>query len=285
MNSMTGYGSYELHDDDKVITVEVRTLNARYLEISFFLPPGLRSLENNIRTQVKHFFSRGKIEIFVKWKMYNFPVDMHMNKHIFNELNTIHQSYSQYLEKISFSLLLEVGALSIDFRTEDKMHAFVLQAVEIALKNCQQRRMEEGEALFRELNSLNKKLQELLSQLRENIPDVMDDLKDKLLKRYQDISEQLSHIDFDTNKMYTEIANYIIKLSVQEELLRLHEHAHHFSSSLKEKDGKYLDFLCQEMNREVNTMLAKIPSASLQLHIISMKQLIEDMREQVRNVE
>src|SRR3989338_2050572 len=290
MRSMTGYASEEAHIGPDRITIEVKTLNNRYLELKFRSSPEYSFLEPKILKELKSFFSRGSIEM-------SLFRETRLDKTSFPSLNTpLISYYFKTLRHLKKKFLLK-GDIHVRHLISmpniwNYKHSFsrelefkkLFPILQTCFKKVNLMREKEGNALqkmiLRDIKRLEKKIiglsfyKETLSQKHE------ERLKERMTKL---LGEQ----KLDDQRLCQEIAYLMDKADVGEELQRLSSHLKHFRSVLHEKGaiGKKLDFVIQEMNREINTVGSKIQDLKLTQEVIECKSLLEKMREQVQNVE
>jgi uncharacterized protein (TIGR00255 family) len=295
--SMTGFGEARYPGDDRVLSVEVRTVNNRYLKVSVRGSEPYPMLEPDLEKVVRKFVRRGTVTIHVRCERRYRTSDC--------SINTV--ALSSYLEQIrraceeagqsnlmaslaSQALTLpgvvpEPGGLS--GRPADDEYAAVEQTLETALKKLQQMRQQEGQAMADELISHRHHIAEHVAQIKEHIPQLMDQFRTRLRDR---VSQALAehNVSIRPEDMIREVAIFAERADVAEEVMRLGSHLDQFESIVrKESDGpgRKLEFLVQEMGREANTIGSKAGDVLISRHVVEIKASLEKVRELVQNVE
>lgn len=289
--SMTGFGSCEVAASEYKITVELKSVNHRYCDVSIKMPKKLNFFENTIRTQIKKFASRGKIDIFISYEDYT------EGKLQITYNSDIAASYLDGMAKISDDFVLEnhvdayqVACFPEVFKVEDqqldeeKIQSLIAKALDGAGAKFVANREAEGERLKADLL---KKLDELLnsvSEIEARSPQILEEHREKLMTK---IRELLGDRNIEENILVSELVVFADKICVDEEAVRLHSHVINMKDTLNETDsiGRKLDFIAQEMNREANTILSKANDLEISNHAINLKTLIEKIREQIQNIE
>lgn len=291
INSMTGFGRYEAVRAKMKITVEMKAVNHRYLDISIKIPKKLSNFESTIRTVLKEYIQRGKIDVFVTYED-----DSETNCSLqYNE--TLAAEYLKYLQQMSDTFQLKnditVRTLSAfpDIFTmqetdtdETELEAVLLEAVHGAAARFVDSRRKEGENLK---NDLIGKLNEMLSHVQfieEHSPQIIAQYHEKLKAK---VKELLEDKQLDDNRIAAEVTIYADKICVDEETVRLRSHIEAVKKELLSGGsvGRKLDFIAQEMNREANTILSKASDLAVSDTGIELKTSIEKVREQIQNIE
>jgi uncharacterized protein (TIGR00255 family) len=286
-NSMTAFARKEKQAEWGQAAWELRSVNHRYLEIVLSLPEPFSYLEPLIRKQLQTCLQRGRIEAKLRYKSYN---NKSMSIEIDEELaQSLIGAYTKIANMAHTSTSLNPGEL-LRWPQLLKFPELTYEAIQPELMTlftetldyfCQVR-LTEGKAIFELLNQRLIKLNELIHQIRAQLPGILNLQREKLLARLHDIKTSL-----DPNRLEQEMLLFAQKTDVAEELDRLQIHLHEFKNLLlkKQAQGKQLDFLLQELNREANTLASKSLNAELTLSAVNIKVLIEEMREQVQNIE
>ncbi|WP_175988894.1 YicC/YloC family endoribonuclease [Bacillus sp. Marseille-Q1617] len=288
--SMTGFGRSKLDSELHTITVEMKSVNHRYHECYIRLPRQLLKLEEKIKKQVSEFIKRGKVDIFIT---INGDGLVHRNLHI--DWKLIRDYYQLVHEvKNSFSLKGDVELNQLLSREEfitieemeeenEELEQLVLDAVILAARELKEMRMQEGKALEEDLNAHLNHFEQKVSELNSFAPNVVTEYRERLKKKMLEYSEGA----IDEPRLLNEVAIMADKSDITEELTRLKSHFHYFHStlSLNEPVGRKLDFLIQEMNREVNTIGSKANDSNITASVVELKSTLEKLREQVQNVE
>lgn len=288
---MTGFGRGEAADDLRKITIEVRSVNHRYLDMNIKLPRKLSALETLIRTNVKSRISRGKVDVFV---LYEETKDasgvLHYN-------STLAQMYMDNLQRMSkeFSIPCEITAEGLARfpdvfemteveEDEHVLESLLQEALSKALDAFVDNRTQEGARLAEDLLAKMDEMSAYVSILEKRSPEIITEYREKLLQK---VSDLLGDAQIDEGRIATEVVLYADKICIDEEMVRLRSHVDETRTMLSSGDevGRKLDFIAQEMNREANTILSKSTDVEIAQIGISLKTLIEKVREQIQNLE
>ena len=288
MNSMTGYGYRSVSRDDYQIEIEIKGYNNRYLEIASYINSSLSSYEGYITSQVKKVARRGKIELSVKLKVFESEAQVHLDEALFRQYLAAFrraEEISSLHLNVDASALLEIEDL---FSTSCQKNAEVYkdaldEALEGALHDFSLSRSREGEETKKDLYRLGRSFEEANDRIGRSVLEYEDYFRKLLIEKYEELDLSSR---YDETKLLQEIGALLVKYSINEEQNRLKTHIKEYFKLLEscEPVGKKLDFLCQEMNREVNTTASKSQNVS-NLLVVSMKDDIENIREQIRNIE
>jgi uncharacterized protein (TIGR00255 family) len=291
IKSMTGYGKGEAVSELGTFTVEIRSVNHRYCEVSVRMPRGFMALENEVKRAASALLKRGKIDIFVQWEEASggdtMPqVDVALARGYFAEFNRLSGELG-LLGQVPLSLVVSQkgvvreGSSAVD---EDACRDQLMSAVQAALGAIDAMRKREGEALAADLAARRREVAGWVEVIRERSPQVVVEYRQKLRLRLEQL---LEGTEMDEARLAQEVALMADRCDVTEELVRLSSHFTQFDEALKlaEPVGRKLDFLMQEMNREVNTIGSKSSDAEITTLVIRIKAEMEKMREQVQNVE
>ena len=291
IKSMTGFGRAEEITKERKITVEVKSVNHRYLELSIKLPRKLVFLEGAIRNLMKTYMQRGKVDVFITYEDYTLSCGtLKYNKELAGE-------YLAYIRQMAEEFGLEndvkAGVLSRypDVLTmeeqsvdEDALWAVLEAPLREACEKFAQSRAREGENLKNDLIAKLDALDEKVSQVEARSPEVVDSYREKLEAK---VHELLEDSQIEDSRIAAEVVLFSDKICNDEETVRLHSHIQGMKKMLEEKEGigRKLDFMAQEMNREANTILSKSSDLIISNIAIDLKTEIEKIREQVQNVE
>ncbi len=292
MLSMTGYGRAGIENSSYRISVEIKTVNHRYCDFAIKLPKKLLALEDKVRSFVQEKISRGRVEIYVKCEeisklSYTVTPDFAVLDQYNNAFNDIVQRY-ELRDRPNLSLFFrcqDAFDIKYDPADEDAVWVLLEQALEQALYSVLDMRKTEGDHL--KLDIINY-LEEIKSNLEEVIkyaPEISKKYQEKMLDRIESLLDESMEVDHD--KIAHEIAIFADKTAIDEEIVRLNAHINQFEETMlsKEPIGRKLDFIIQEMNREVNTIGSKSPDFDISEKVIDMKSIIEKIREQIQNLE
>ena len=289
---MTGFGRGAVTEANFNVSVELKTVNNRFLDLNLRLSQELQSLEATIKKLISSRLSRGRVEVFINYERTS-EIQYELNRPLIS-------GYLSALKEMQeeFSLTGEpdlnfIARLPNVFQTkkEDLSEDFVRgveQAFQTALDELETMRETEGESLKTELNSRLSEIENRLSPIESESVSVADEYRQKLTKRLTEmLAKADAQIELDQSRLAQEVAYLSDRSDISEELTRLKSHIEQFRSIMDdEKDvGKRLDFLTQELNREANTILSKSNNLTVKENGLAIKSEIEKMREQVQNVE
>lgn len=291
LKSMTGFGRCELYEDGKKITVEMKSVNHRYCEISLRMPKKLNYFETGIRTLIKKYASRGKIDVFISYE------DEAEGTESVKYNREIAAAYVKYMKQMAeeFGLSGDISVSSLarmqDVLTseepameEEKLWNLVERAVNGACEKFVAARLAEGEQLRQDIFEKLDGMLSWVSFIEERSPQIVEEYRSKLLAK---ITEVLGDTRIDETVLATELVIYADKVCVDEETVRLRAHIQSMKDTLTAavNIGRKLDFIAQEMNREANTILSKANDLEISNVAISLKTEIEKIREQIQNIE
>ena len=288
IQSMTGFGKSEVTIDELQINVEVKSLNSKFLDLSLKLPSAFKNLDLSVRSFVKEYLKRGKIEVMIHYEKKEASKKIIINKdqliNYYNQLSEVSNELKLKIDSdlIGYALKLPEVIQHKKDTIEEDSNGEILNAVKEACKDLNSFRKKEGNALNKELikyvNSILENLKEINQYEKERLPKVRDKLK-------KAIDELNLKSQVDEKRLEQELIFYSEKLDLTEEKVRLKEHCNHFIDSTKElNSGKKLGFISQEMGREINTLGSKANNISIQKIVVSMKDELEKIKEQVLNV-
>ena len=291
ITSMTGYGKGEAQVDSAVLTVEIKTVNHRYADITVKLPRALMAFENEIRRQAGQVLRRGKIDIFVNFgQAEETSVVPVLNRPL---AVAYHELFTQLRNDLGLS-----GGVSLELITSQKdviqlreaeissesLRDCLQQALSRALEQVAGMRRNEGEATADDLRERLAQLEALLAEVEQRAPLIPREWQGKLQERLSRLQQSL---EWDPQRVAQELAIYADRCDISEELARFRSHLAQFRALFDDAEpvGRRMDFLVQELNREVNTMGSKSNDAGLTRAVVAMKAELEKIREQVQNVE
>jgi uncharacterized protein (TIGR00255 family) len=295
MKSMTGYACSEVQDADFSLAVEIRGYNSRYLEIFVNLPPWLSSLENEIREYIASRCVRGKIEAVIRLKEHNAPVRVLVNHAAAaayaDAINTLAQTLG-IDERPSLSTILGMEGVLETEKLRDAINApgagtpyrdIIEPALKAAADTFDAERVREGKHTQDDILSHIAVIEASLKTVASYAPQIESSIKENIRNRF---AEALGN-QVDENRVLAETALLLMKYTISEELSRLSAHLAEFRAEADRNPspGKKLDFLCQEINREINTIGSKTPILEVSRAVVDMKDALENVREQLRNIE
>ncbi|HHT62806.1 MAG: YicC/YloC family endoribonuclease [Bacillota bacterium] len=291
VKSMTGYGRGESFSSDKKVTVEAKSVNHRFLEIVVRMPKQLLPLEDRLKKVVQAKIARGRVDIFLtleetESKKRLVKVDKELSLAYYNALRELAET-CHIPEKFDLEYLSQLpGVLNIEDEEEDleAVWPLVQEGVEKAIQDLVTMRTAEGEKLADDLKKRKDIISGYVVLIKERSPFVVQEYQEKLTQR---VKELLGEIELDESKLANEVAFFADRASISEELVRLNSHLDQMSDMLSgdEAVGRKLDFLVQEMNREINTIGSKANELIIARYVVEVKSELEKVREQVQNLE
>jgi uncharacterized protein (TIGR00255 family) len=285
--SMTAFAVCEVKTGRYTLRWEIRALNSRYLDLVLRLPEDLRSLEPEIRQLANQGLTRGKVEAWLRLEpLPEASPTLEVNKPLANALIRALGELESLLRIPATVSLLDLarwpGVLAMPGLSAEELREGVLAGFKAALEQLVAMRKQEGERLAELLIQYCAKLREQVRKARALVPLELEKMREKLIARIEELK-----VKPDSERLEQELVYLAQKLDVSEELDRLAAHVDEIERLLRQDQavGRRLDFLCQEMNREANTLAAKAASGALTQCAIESKVLIEQIREQVQNLE
>ena len=291
IKSMTGYGRAVGEFADKQITVEIRSVNNRFLDCSVKLPRLYSFAEESVKQNVKQHVTRGKVDVFVTVNLtQDTSVSVCLNRSVLEGyLNAMRQIAADYdvrddISVNALSRLPDVFTVEKAEADEDLLKSQLLSVVNEALSRYDEMRATEGEALAKDLQAKTEAIREMVGFVEARSPASVQEYRDKLLVRIQEV---LSSTAIDEARILTEAAIFADKVAVDEETVRLRSHLTQLDAMLRASEpiGRKLDFLMQEINRETNTIGSKCSDLQLAQTVVNMKAELEKIREQIQNIE
>ncbi|MCL2765039.1 MAG: YicC family protein [Treponema sp.] len=288
MISMTGYAYREKTGQDLSVSAEIKGLNNRYLEIYVNLPPWLSMYEANIREKISSCCGRGKAEVFIRVREHNVPVNININKNAARAYYDALKKLSKELgikEKIGLASLLGMeSVIEIEKNRDAERYWQEIQPLldEAITAFCQERERE-GKHTEEDILSHLGIIESSLKNISAFAPVIESTLKENIKMRF---TELLGN-QVDENRVIAETASLLLKYTISEEISRLASHLAEFRAETQKnkRPGKKLDFLCQEINREINTIGSKSAIIEVSSEVLRMKETLENIREQLRNIE
>ena len=292
MKSMTGYGRGTADGDDFSVSVDLKTVNNRFLDVHLRLNNELSALEPAIKKQINSRLSRGRVDVNInleKTAQTSYELNRPLIAGYVNALREM-QSEFEIAGELDINLLARLPGALQPARNglSDDMVAGIDKALNTALEELEQMRAVEGEALRLEMSERIEKIQSLVPTIEDAAAGLVDAYRARLQKR---IGELLSRngqlVEIDPARLAQEVAYLSDRSDVSEEMVRLRSHLSQFSDALNStaETGKMLDFLLQELNREANTTLSKSTDLGIKEAALAIKAEVEKLREQVQNVE
>lgn len=292
IKSMTGFGRCEVQDESRKFTVEMKSVNHRYLDANIRMPKKLNFFETAIRSLLKQSVQRGKVDIFITYE------DLSEQQVSLKYNEVLAAEYLSYFEKMQEKFSLEndirVSTLSrypevltmeeqaVD---EEELWKGLKKALDGAIRQFVETRTSEGEHLREDLIEKLDNMLKLVSCIEERSPQIIAEYRDKLETK---VKELLADTQIEDSRIAAEVVIFADKICTDEEVVRLKSHIVHMKETLVSDDsgiGRKLDFIAQEMNREANTILSKANDLEISNIGIELKTEIEKVREQIQNIE
>ena len=291
LKSMTGYGRASLEEEGLELTFELKSVNNRYLDTSVRLPRAFLYLEEKIKKEIARHTTRGKIDAFLtvnvlEDNMTQVTVNYPLFESYLKAFREVQERYGlrDDIAVSAITKLPDVVGTRNDGDNEEKMTALLLKVMSEALEAYDKMRAAEGEKLYEDLSSKLDRIEEIKNKINELSPESVKAYEQRLRKR---IEELLENTSIDENRLLTEVAIFADKVAVDEEITRLGSHIAQFRGimSANAPAGRKLDFLTQELNREINTIGSKCSELEITRLVVEAKSEIEKIREQIQNLE
>ena len=291
IKSMTGFGRFETTGRDRKFTVEMKSVNHRYLDVTIKMPKKLNFFEAAIRSELKKYISRGKVDLFISYEDFSGS-----SATVFYH-REVAEEYLRYLRQMAQDFGLDddirVSTLSkypevftMEEQTGDEQELWkeLQRAIDGAAQMFVNARVEEGGRLRQDLLKKLDAMQELVDFVSRRSPQIIRQYREKLEEKVRELLEDVS---VDEDRLLTEVTIFADKVCVDEEVVRLRSHIETTKNTLLEGGsiGRKLDFIAQEMNREANTILSKANDLEISNCAIELKTEIEKIREQIQNIE
>ena len=281
IKSMTGFGRCEVQKDSRKFTVEMKSVNHRYLDVNIRMPKKLNFFETAIRNLLKSYANRGKVDIFITYEdLSQAQVAVKYNAALAGEyLKYLKQMEEEFglendIRVSTLSRYPEVFTMEEQSEDEEELWNGLKEALEGAFTQFVQTRETEGENLKRDILAKLDNLSELTGHIEERSPQIITEYRAKLEEK---MKELLADTQIEESRIAAEVILFADKICTDEEIVRLKSHISHMRNTLDEKDeiGRKLDFIAQEMNREANTILSKANEIEVSDYAISLKTEIE----------
>lgn len=293
IKSMTGFGRAASEEGkDKVFSIEIKSVNHRYLDINIRMPKSMFSLEEKIRRKVKESLNRGKVDIFINYKNYAksdsvAKVNLDFAKTYVGALTSLKEAFPDIKDDLSLSLISKHPDIILIEEKEENLDAVwseIESLLSESLNGLLTMRRFEGNKLKEDIISKTHDIEKLVKIIEENADTLVGNYKLKLEERIKDL---VSAVQVDEGRIAMEVAIFADKVAVDEEITRLNSHINHLRETLEisEPIGRKLDFIMQEMNREANTIASKSTDLNITNKVIDIKNILEKIREQVQNIE
>ena len=287
--SMTGYGAGTAETADYRVTVEIKAVNQRFLEIMPHMPRAFSAWENDLRDLIRTRAARGKLDVYVNFeerseKKYAVHVNEELARAYYTALSRVARAVDAPLHDGVRMAAAYEGVITVSEDADiSGAHTVFLEAAGQALAALDQMRCAEGAHIVRDFERRLRRLEELRLRIKEIAPQIVADYRAHLAE----VLTEFKDVAADETRIVQEAALYADRVNTTEELVRLASHFAQFRTILAEEEpaGRRLDFLLQEINRETNTIGSKVNNAAAQQLVVAMKNEVEKLREQVQNLE
>ncbi len=291
IKSMTGFGRCEVSEGDRKITVEMKSVNHRYLDVSMKMPKKLNFFDSTVRAVLKGYIQRGKVDVYISYE------DLSEGSAALMYHQGIAAQYVEYFRQMEEQFGLkndmqvsvlarcpEVLVMEEQQEDEKEIRPLLERAVHGACEKFVETRIHEGEALKDDLMQKLDEILEIALFVEERFPKLLAEYRQRLETK---VRELFADAQIDENRLMTEVTIFADKICVDEEIVRLKSHVEAMKEALQTGGGvgRKLDFIAQEMNREANTTLSKANDLEVSNRAIDLKTLIEKVREQIQNIE
>lgn len=288
MKSMTGYAYQEFQNDEVQLLVEVKSYNNRYLDMTLNIPAFLNPLEPEIRSLIKGTVLRGHVDVTIRLRRLSIDSELYVDKDAVLKYKQSFQEIAQIAdidETLRLSHFMHLDDIIKPVKNQDieKYAEIIIPMLQEVTGEHEETRRKEGELTRKDIVTQLTDFRQSLEDVKNSAMLLEDRIKTTLLEKF----EELLGKDYDENRFMSEVAVLMVKYSVNEEIQRIESHLHQFEAFLEEKNavGKKIDFLCQELNREINTLASKSSMVEVNQAVVVMKDRLENIREQLRNVE
>lgn len=290
--SMTGFGRGEYKNDNYHFIVECRTINHKYVDINVRLPRKISFLEDKIRSIVKDYVKRGRVDLYIKLDLIgsedvNLKFDEKLASQYVNILNNIKSTFDLNDDITVMNIAKFPDIIKCEEKEEDAdlLWGMLKLALAESLKNLKEMRCEEGIKLSNDIDTRCDLLKDYIEDIEKYSYNVVNEYKEKLNSRIAEILENPSLID--ENRLAQEVAIYADKCSITEEIVRFKSHITQLKKAIHKDEsiGRKIDFLIQEMNRETNTIGSKSSDLNITNLVVEIKSELEKIREQIQNIE
>ena len=289
MTSMTGYGYNEMNYETAIVSVEIKSVNSRFLDLNINLPPFLNSIESYFRNKISQNITRGKVDVFIRVKELESDAqiyaDTKMAKSYYDAIKEVAIATGYDEKSIPLSLILEQNGVLNSNKSYDveKYQSMIDPIFDNALNQFVKDANREGENLLVDLKSKLLELETCADFFKKWQPKMENVFKEIITAKFNDLLKD----NVDENRIMTEVAAMLVKYTINEEIVRLQSHIKAMKDELENNPypGKKIDFICQEMNREINTIGSKNQFSEVGAMVICAKDALENIREQSKNIE
>ena len=288
MISMTGYGYNEVSYETTIVSVEIKSVNSRFLDLTINLPPFLNPIESYFRTKLSQKITRGKVDVYIRVKELQSDAQIYADtkiaKSYYEAIKEVAIATGYDEKSIPLSLILEQNGVLNNNKSYDveKYKEMIEPIFESSLNKFVQDATREGENLLIDLKQKLSDLEVCANFFKEWQPKMESIFKEQITTKFKDLLQD----NVDENRIMTEVAAMLVKYTINEEIVRLQSHIKAMKDELENNPypGKKIDFICQEMNREINTIGSKNQFAEVGAMVIKAKDSLENIREQSKNI-
>ncbi|KXG10492.1 hypothetical protein AT864_01083 [Anoxybacillus sp. P3H1B] len=287
---MTGFGRSKTTNGSMGVTVEVKSVNHRFCEISVRMPRQLFIFEDKIKKVISQYVHRGRVEVFIAiegegWTNRKLQVDWQLMSDYYEQLKEANHRFSLH-DSITLSHLFQlegVAEIIEEGAGNEEIEHLLISAVNEAAQQLKTMREKEGKALLSDVQEQLATLKQCVQNVQHLAPEAIEQYRERLTKRMKELVQG----DVDEARLLTEVAIFAEKTDINEELKRIRSHIEQFVQTLHHQEpiGRKLDFLIQELNREVNTIGSKANDSRIAVQVVEMKSALEKVKEQVQNIE
>ena len=291
MISMTGYAYEEVTLENAVVSVEIKSVNSRFLDLTINLPSYLNPLESEFRNLISQKVARGKVDVYIRIKETHSEGAVTVDTQLARTYMDAYKQIAAATGLLSvdpgatlYALINQDGVLNSNREYDvDKYRSMLMPVFDAAFKRFLSDKEREGQNMQKDLLEKLSKLEECAAFFKEWQPKMEDMFKEQITSRFNELLGE----NADQNRIMTETAAMLVKYTINEEIVRLCSHISAMKSEINDNPipGKRLDFICQEMNREINTIGSKNQFAEVSAMVINAKDALENIREQSKNVE
>ena len=288
MKSMTGYGYNEIQNEKLGLVVELKSYNNRYLDLNMNMPSFLSPLEPELRNYLSQRIERGKVEFNIRIKEIEEDVSITIDKAVANAGIDALKELSELAgidSGITLSNIMRMEGVfkKIKNRDLDYYRDLIFSTLEKTYLQYDENRNREAEKTAEDIDEKLTVIENTVNKIEEKAQTLESDIKNNLREKFKDLLGE----NIDENRIYTETAVMLVRFSINEEIVRLRSHIEGFRKTFNSGEslvGKKLDFICQEMNREINTIGSKSIKIEINQAIVDARDALENIREQVRNI-
>jgi len=289
--SMTGYGKDDFENEDYKISVEIKTVNHKYCNIYTRIPSALNSVEERIKKYIKKRLKRGRIEVNIYLTKKGddqliIKPNFNVLDQYYNTLTEIKKRYKMESDIDLNQLVKYDNVLSVDYNPidEEKMFNILKVVMNSVIDSVVDMRQVEGEKLEKDIENNLESIEEILKDLSVLSDEIVEKHRESMRRK---INELLMDIKIDEDRLEQEIAIYADKTDINEEIIRIKSHLNQFKKIFTKGGviGRKMDFLAQELNREINTIGSKSPDVNITNYVVELKSLVGKIREQIQNIE